>query len=65
MRRAEKLKKELGHAIELVQSVHDEMMKKFTSSSVPSEIMLQALEITGQIAALKWYLEYISEEVRS
>lgn len=62
---AEKLKKDIGRAIELAQSAHDDMVEKFTSDNVPSEIMIQALEITSQLATLKWYLEYISEEVGS
>ncbi len=59
----EKMKQDIGRAIEMAQSIHDEMVDKFTRDSVPSEIMIQALNITGQMATLVWYLGHISEEV--
>jgi len=59
----EKTKKDIARAIEMAQAIHDEMVEKFTRDSVPSEIMIQALNITGQLATLVWYLEHVGEEV--
>ena len=60
---AEKLKKDIGRAAELAQSIHDDMVETFAADGVPSEIAMYALNVTGHIATLKWYLEHISEEV--
>lgn len=57
-----KLKQDIDRTIELVESIHDDMVEKFTRDSVPSEIMIQALNLTSQLATLKWYLEQIGEE---
>lgn len=56
-----KLKQDIDRTIELVESIHDDMVEKFTGDSVPSEIMIQALNLTSQLATLKWYLEQIGE----
>lgn len=63
MNKEEKLKMQLSCAIDMAESIHGDMVEKFTRDSVPSEIMIQALEITGQLAALEWYLGHIREEV--
>lgn len=57
-----KLKWSINQAIELAESIHDDMVEKFTGDSVPSEIMIRALNLTSQLATLKWYLEQIGEE---
>lgn len=57
-----KLKQDLDRTIELVESIHDDMVEQFTRDGVPSEIMIQALNLTSQLATLKWYLEQIGEE---
>lgn len=60
---AEKLKKDIGRAITWAQSVHDEVVEKFTSDGVDREVMTDALNITYRLEALVWYLEGISEGV--
>lgn len=57
-----KLKQDIDRTIELVESIHDDMAEQFTRDSVPSEIMIQALNLASQLATLKWYLEQIGEE---
>lgn len=56
------LKQDIDRTIELVESIHHDMVEQFTRDSVPSEIMIQALNLTSQLATLKWYLEQIGEE---
>ena len=60
---AEKLKKDIGRAAELAQSIHDEMVDIFTDTATEEMTLAQALEIISGLATLKWYLEYIGEGV--
>lgn len=61
---AEKLKKDLSGAIEMAQSIHDDMVEKFVDAvGVDDSIKADAQNITSQIATLVWYLEHVSEGV--
>lgn len=60
---AEKLKKDITRSIELAQSIHDAMVEEFTGDNIPAEVETKALQITGRLATLVWYLEHISEGI--
>ena len=62
---AEKLKKDIERAAEMAESIHDDMVEKFTRDNIPSEIMIQALNITNELSILVWNLKNISEGVEA
>lgn len=51
------MKAEIENAVKLAQSIRDDLVKTFISDSVPSEIMIQALELTSRLDALVWCLK--------
>lgn len=51
------MKAAIENAVDLAKSIRDDMVAKFTADSVPSEIMILALELTSRLDTLVWYLE--------
>lgn len=60
---AEKLQKDIAKAIEMVESIHDDMVDEFIAKDFPSEIVASAMEFTSRLATVVWYLRYVNEGV--
>ncbi len=54
---AEKTKKDIKRAIEIAQSIHDDVVKNFVEADVDSVIKEQALVISSDLATLAWCME--------
>ncbi len=55
------MKAAIENAVDLAKSIRDDMVTKFTADSVPSEIMILALELTSRLDTLVWRLENVKE----
>lgn len=60
---AEKLKNDIAQAIEMVESIHDDMVDEFIAKDLPSEIVAPALDFTSRLSTVVWYLKHVSEGV--
>ncbi len=61
----EKMRHDIGRAIEMAQSIHDDVVKNFVEAGLDSAIEAQAMETVSALATLVWYLKHISEEEMS
>lgn len=62
---AEKLKKELGEAVKMAESIHDDMVDILATIGSDTETGARVLEAVSSLATLKWYLGHISEGVEA
>lgn len=59
----QRIKKDIARAIEMAESIHDSMMETVMAVGTSNETSAAMLEAVSSVATLKWYLEYIGEEV--
>lgn len=59
----EKLKKELIEAVNLAESVHDDLVDILADQSAGTETWCRLVQSVSGLATLKWYLGHISEGV--
>lgn len=61
----EKMRHEIQRAMEMAEAIHDGMVENLVDADVDSAVKGYATGAVLGLATLKWYLEHISEGVRS